>query len=150
MRHSKFQVGYLILVAVFTIGFSACAKSFYGNSPADLAPSYTAFAQTFVFELTPSSTPTIKVPKPTRTPKGGVPTATVTPEFPPEPTDDPNCYDDASVISQTVDDWTVYKAAKSFRQTWELRNEGSCTWKPDYELVFVKGELDECRQCIRE
>jgi hypothetical protein len=140
MQRNKYKLGYLILIAVFTIGFSACAKSFYGNSPADLAPSYTAFAQTYVFELTPSSTPTIKVPKPTKTPKGGVPTSTNTPEFSPVPTDDPNCYDDAVVESQTIDDWTKYKANKTFRQTWVIRNEGSCTWKPDYELVYVKGD----------
>jgi hypothetical protein len=139
-RRNGFQLGYLFFIVIFTLGFSACAKSFYGNSPADLAPSYTAYALTYVFELTPSSTPTIKVPKPTKTPKGGIPTSTNTPEFPPAPTDDPNCYDDAVVENQTISDWTVYKAGKSFRQTWELRNEGSCIWKPDYELVFVKGD----------
>lgn len=151
MERRQIQIGTILVILVFMLGMSACAKSFYGNSPADLAPSYTAFAQTFVFELTPSSTPTIKVPKPTKTPRGGIPTATLTPEFPPAPTDDPNCYDDAIVISQTVDDWTVYKAGKAFRQTWELMNEGSCTWKPDYELVYVKGDsLDASSAFVNE
>ncbi len=38
------------------------------------------------------------------------------------------------------EDGTTVKSGASFTKTWRLQNDGSCTWNPDYRLVFVSGE----------
>jgi uncharacterized protein YkwD len=41
----------------------------------------------------------------------------------------------------TVPDDTFFKQGESFTKTWRFRNEGSCTWTPDYKVVFYGGEI---------
>ena len=74
--------------------------------------------------LRPSSTPL-----PTAT-TISIPTATSTPAC-----------DRASFISDlTVADGTSIPVGTEFVKSWRLRNEGVCTWTPDYAIVFDKGE----------
>lgn len=40
----------------------------------------------------------------------------------------------------TIPDYTRLKGGQSFVKTWKFRNLGSCTWTPDYKLVFVWGD----------
>jgi hypothetical protein len=40
----------------------------------------------------------------------------------------------------TIPDGTVFSPVDSFTKTWRLRNRGTCTWTPDYMLVFASGE----------
>ena len=41
----------------------------------------------------------------------------------------------------SVPDGTKFKPGETFTKTWRLQNRGTCTWTPDYMLVFVQGEL---------
>ena len=40
----------------------------------------------------------------------------------------------------TVPDGTVFAPGDTFTKTWRLKNRGTCTWTPDYMLVFASGE----------
>lgn len=50
------------------------------------------------------------------------------------------CTDQAAFVADvTVPDDSVFAPGTRFTKTWRLRNEGTCTWGPDYFLVFVGG-----------
>jgi len=66
-------------------------------------------------------------------------TALPTPEPTVVPTSPP-CTDKASYVRDvSVPDGTRFDPGDSFTKTWRLRNEGTCTWTPNYSLVFVSG-----------
>jgi len=49
--------------------------------------------------------------------------------------------DSARFISDvTVPDGTSYTPGATFRKTWQLRNNGTCTWSTSYALIFDHGE----------
>jgi hypothetical protein len=89
----------------------------------------------------PTETPT---PTPTETPTlTPTPTVTETPE--PSPTEEPPteeaCYDEATFIDDiTIPDGTELEPDTPFTKTWRLLNAGTCTWTPNYKLIFVSGD----------
>lgn len=48
--------------------------------------------------------------------------------------------DDAYFVSETIPDGSEFLPGTIFKKTWIFRNTGTCTWKPDYRLVFVDGD----------
>lgn len=52
----------------------------------------------------------------------------------------PNCINQAKFISESIPDGMVFAPNQPFRKIWTLQNIGTCTWTPDYALVFSKGE----------
>jgi hypothetical protein len=51
------------------------------------------------------------------------------------------CLDLAAYVADvTIPDDTVVAPGTGFVKTWRVRNEGDCTWTPDYSLVFAGGE----------
>ena len=40
----------------------------------------------------------------------------------------------------TIADGTEIEAGASFTKTWRLRNDGTCTWDSDYDVVFYSGD----------
>jgi len=76
--------------------------------------------------LRPSATP-----QPTNT-QAVLPTATATRS--------PVCDMAGFMQDVTIADGTPIAAGMQFVKTWRLRNEGTCTWTPDYAIVFDKGE----------
>jgi hypothetical protein len=44
------------------------------------------------------------------------------------------------VSDSTVPDGTTIQPGASFIKTWQLKNEGSCTWDSGYQIVFVSGD----------
>jgi len=52
-----------------------------------------------------------------------------------------SCRDEALFVADvTIPDGTVLAAGEAFEKTWRLQNTGSCTWGPDYSLVFAGGD----------
>jgi hypothetical protein len=49
------------------------------------------------------------------------------------------CNQAGFVADVTIPDGTVMYSGDTFTKTWRLRNDGTCTWSPDYKLVFVSG-----------
>lgn len=76
-------------------------------------------------EIIPTSTPTLE------------PTVTATFTPTPQPAD---CTDKMKFVEETIPDKTSFSANKSFTKTWTVQNTGTCTWMPDYALVYVDGE----------
>ncbi|MCJ7624366.1 MAG: NBR1-Ig-like domain-containing protein [Anaerolineaceae bacterium] len=84
-------------------------------------------------------TATLELPTATQVP----PTTTAT-QIPPTsipPTSTPiPCNWLMFVKDVTVPDGSDFSAGDVFVKTWRLKNQGSCTWTPDYDLVFVGGQ----------
>jgi Ig-like domain from next to BRCA1 gene len=54
------------------------------------------------------------------------------------------CVNSAVFIQDvTVPDNEVMKKGQRFVKTWQFKNSGSCTWTPDYSIVFVWGDQME-------
>jgi hypothetical protein len=149
----------MLFIAGALILLTAC--NFPGNSAQptnDLAPVYTAAAQTLVAQQTqaaqgtpiilpsqteaaPTSTsqvvilPTNTSLPPTNT---ALPTAT---SVPPTATQIPIPCDRAQFVTDvSVPDDTSIGAGTTFVKTWRLKNNGSCTWTSGYSMVFYNGD----------
>ncbi len=49
--------------------------------------------------------------------------------------------DQAQFIADvTIPDGSKIVAGQTFTKTWRLRNLGSCTWTPNYAMVFIRGD----------
>jgi hypothetical protein len=77
----------------------------------------------------PASAPKTRTPGPT--PTEGVGGTTPTPAA---------CTNNAAFVADaTYPDDTEVDPGESFLKIWTLRNSGTCTWTPDYSLVFYGG-----------
>ena len=97
-------------------------------------------AATEVIEQTPimpTETPTIEIPATSTPTSTALPTSTSTVTYTPQPED---CTNKAKFVEETIPDKTSLAVNKEFTKTWTLQNVGSCTWNPDYMLVFVDGD----------
>jgi Ig-like domain from next to BRCA1 gene len=75
---------------------------------------------------------------PTDTPVPPTSTSTTTPT--PEPTATPACQDSSQfVLDVTIPDNSSMKPGQGFTKTWRLRNDGTCDWTTEYEVVRVDG-----------
>jgi len=95
------------------------------SSTATTQPTETVLAATATEELPTETSPES-------------PTATST--QPPVPTQPENCTNLAKMVSETIDDGTVFPASTKFTKKWVLRNDGTCNWLPDYEVIFMSGD----------
>ncbi len=72
-------------------------------------------------------------------------TATTGPEDPTgTPSSEKHCDQAAAAypkIDITIDDDTEMEPGEEFVKIWRVVNVGSCTWTPDYAIVFFSGEL---------
>ncbi|MCC6146945.1 MAG: hypothetical protein IT308_05195 [Anaerolineaceae bacterium] len=90
-------------------------------------PTLTATATTTATPLPPTLTPIIAsvTPFPTSTPLNT-----------PVP-----CLSVLFVTDVSVPDNTVMNPNQAFVKTWRLKNNGSCAWTPDFDIVFVGGSV---------
>lgn len=86
----------------------------------------------------PTETPTL--PLPTKSPTR---TSTVEARLTSAPTFTPDipCEKAEFIMDVTVPDGTKLQPREAFTKTWRLKNVGTCTWTPAYDLMFVSGEL---------
>jgi hypothetical protein len=139
MNTSKKVLPGVILLTAFLL--NACGPS--ASSQVFLNAIDTAVAMTVTAQEN-SVSPTIAAspsPYPTSTP---VSTPTFTPT--PSPTlpiyysNTSDCNDSTFVKDVTIPDGTIVAPGQIFEKTWRLRNTGSCTWAPDYLMLFVGGD----------
>jgi hypothetical protein len=50
-----------------------------------------------------------------------------------------NYCNNATFVTETITDNTVFSPGDTFTKTWTIRNSGQCTWDTDYQLVFTSG-----------
>ncbi len=93
-----------------------------------------------VDNIPPTPTPTPTPLPPVLLPAIEPPTATPTPTPTPHPIQT-NCTNRIQFVKDvTVPDNKQIKAGAPFIKTWRLKNVGTCTWTPEYALVFAGGE----------
>jgi hypothetical protein len=129
-----FYTAFLMMIA------SACSLPFNIQRTDDfIATAAEQTVQAYMTETAPIPTPLL----PTQT-VTTLPTATYPPQpaatLAPLPTATPRPCNRAVFVSETVPDGTTFNAGQSFSKSWRLRNEGTCTWNPDYRLVFFSGD----------
>jgi len=132
----------LILFGIFAFAIMACLpvtliamplfQPAQPNSVDSIATIQAMVTQTVsaMTQTAPSQTP---VP-PTSTPLP--PTST---PVPPTATAITYCDWVAFVKDVTVPDGTQFAPGETFTKTWRLKNIGTCTWTPDYDIVFASG-----------
>lgn len=146
-----------LLCTLLVLGIAMLACNAPSNSPTPdlalvVAQTQTAVAleHTLTAIAATSAAPTNL---PTDLPTGAAPTtqeAIAPTESPPSPalatpgstvgmTPPANCTNQAKFETETIPDDSVFQPNTSFVKTWTLRNIGTCTWTPDYSLVFTGG-----------
>jgi len=58
----------------------------------------------------------------------------------PTQTPKPDCTEKAKLEGETITDQANFQPGENFEKTWILRNVGTCTWTPDYSIIFLGGE----------
>ncbi len=96
-----------------------------------MAPTQTPFVQVVTATPNPpTQTPIIQVVTATPKPPVVYPTVAITPV---------PCNRAKFIQDVTVPDYTYMAPGSAFTKTWRVRNDGTCTWTPEYDLVFVSG-----------
>lgn len=149
MRNPKLIIVSVLLMSAILL--SACGSSGNTNTDAVLteaaqiafqALTETAAAAPPTATITPEPpTPTFtpEPPTPTATPEGGQPTATPIPLQQPSTSGVP-CLR-ANLEWESHPDGIQIYAKVPFTKIWRIKNTGSCTWKADFAVTFVQGEL---------
>ncbi len=86
----------------------------------------------------------VNSPTPTQPPPTTPPTTqpTITNEPPTvSVTNQPGCTNSAAFVTDvTVPDNSNFKQGEKLNKIWRVKNTGTCTWTPDYTLVFYDGD----------
>jgi hypothetical protein len=101
-------------------------------------------APTSTASITPTSspvaTPTLTA-TPTPLPPTSLPTtASIATASPTSTQVGASCNQAALVADVTIPNGTAIVPGASFVKTWRLRNAGTCTWSPDYRIVWASGD----------
>jgi hypothetical protein len=134
-----------IIPVVFLSGFLLVACNFPGlQQPSEEDGLATAAAETVAAQLTlVSATEPATEPTAGSTETQPLPTtATATVEVQPTDTPTPGCTNQAGFVQDvTVPDDTNIPAGDTFDKVWKLRNDGTCTWTSEYDVVFDGGNI---------
>ena len=139
----------LITITSILLVISGCnlPKAEQQNESGDMQLIMTSAAQTASVQLTQivvdelvqqltSQASTSIIPG-TATPQANLVVATSTPAYS-TPTPVP-CYSAQFIADVTIPDGTEFSPGEAFTKTWRLRNNGSCTWQSNTQLVFMTG-----------
>ncbi|HRN51528.1 MAG TPA: NBR1-Ig-like domain-containing protein [Anaerolineales bacterium] len=96
-----------------------------GQAVATQAPTQTPFVVT----ATPMATSAAALP--TTVPTNTAPVATGVPAT--------GCYQAYFVADISVPDNTQMSKGQSFTKTWRIRNNGTCTWSGDFDIIYTSG-----------
>ena len=107
------------------------------TSAVDAAATLQAMVTQTVYGMTQNA-PT-QIPTSTPLPSTATP---VPPTNTPFPTATTVSYCDwvAFIKDISIPDGTTFSPGDTFTKTWRLKNRGTCTWTPDYMLVFTSGD----------
>ncbi len=123
----------LLILACFPITFLTLPLvTSSRTSTDDSIPTIQAMVTQTMFAMTLTA--------PTQTPLPPTPTV-IPPTQTPMSTATPVSYCDwvAFVKDISIPDGSVFAPGETFTKTWRLKNRGTCTWTPDYMLVFNSG-----------
>ena len=140
-KTTKYILLTTILIASFLI--TACGA----ESPQDPFI-MTAVAQTVAAQnagqTTNTETPSAPETLPTQTPlqssSTATPPATIASPTLPVNITTAECAQ-ASLISETIIDGTIYKPGEQFTKVWQIKNMSNCVWDTNYKIVFWSGDI---------
>jgi hypothetical protein len=127
MKRTIFLTTILFLVSIL----AACTLPFKIQNQADFIA--TAVEQTMQAKIAALPTAMVIAPADTPVPLPTSETVQV------EATSTPECFH-ALLVSETIPDGTLFDPGDGLTKVWWLKNTGSCTWTPDYQLVFKSGD----------
>jgi hypothetical protein len=141
----KITVGFWrIFIAFLTILMTACES----NQPADLPQDNLEIPITGGIQISTSTTNTPDVVTSTPTPSATQSPPTLTPNTLPDviqtalPQQSATVCNQASFIKDiTIPDGTELTTGMHFQKIWRVENTGSCTWTPNYQIVFYHGDI---------
>jgi hypothetical protein len=125
----------LLPVSVILLVSLACTISF--GAPQAPSLSQADLVNTSV-ALTIAAGQPVVVQQPTATTGAAAPLPTLTPNLP--PTNTPKPCNRVVYISNTITDDQQFNPNTNFTQSWRFRNDGTCTWNTNYQLVFYSGD----------
>ncbi len=132
-------------VLLLTLSFGGAE----GPTPTDVEAVYTNAALTVAAQqqtmaaLTPTASPSPLpsfVPPPSPTLPIGTPALQPIASVPPS-TLAVGCDNAVYAADATIPDGTNIPGGQSFVKTWRVLNNGSCAWNPNYQLVYVGGDV---------
>lgn len=132
------------ITAAMLIFLSACGGN--AQPTLDAAVISTAAAQTVearftqqaaAFTATPLPPTATSTPAPTETPAI---TPTQSAGGAPNPNPDGKACFTMTLVGETVPDGMIIAPGTTFTKTWQLRNDGNCTWDQNYVLELVQGD----------
>jgi len=126
----------LILAAVLLVSIACSFPLAASNRENDVADAVAATVQAALAQTHAAATYT---PLPTLTPYPTYTPASQKPYYP-QPTYAPQNCNQATFISETIPDNTVFQPGEEFTKSWRLKNTGTCTWNPNYSFVFYSGD----------
>lgn len=132
----------LIFIGIIALVFMACIPVTFltlpllesGGTP---SPDSAATVQAIVTQTIIALTQT--APTQTPMPPTAIPVTPTSTSVPPMATSVSYCDWVAFVDDTTIPDGSVLGPGETFTKTWRLKNRGTCTWTPDYMLVFTGG-----------
>jgi len=130
MKAKKFFCICLISSAIF---FTACQIRITSSKEEGID---TAVAQTVLAQQQNATLTAVAIPTNTSIPTN-LPTPTSAPAL---PTETPRPCNKAAAISETYLDDTEVTAGTDFDKSWRLQNIGTCTWQPNYRVIFYSGD----------
>jgi hypothetical protein len=120
-----------------------------GGAGAESDTIATAVAMTVVAQETERAQPTA-TPRPTEASQTSAPGATAPtrtavtfapPTAPGSAGSVQQCQVVANLVGETIPDGTILQPGETFRKTWRLKNNGTCTWNSAYKIIYWSGEL---------
>lgn len=123
------------LILIFAFLLSACGTS---SKNASVATAIAMTVSAMNSQNAPQVTYVVATPESSSTP---VPANTSAPTSTPVPTlpSIARSCNVASFISESVSDGTTFAPGATFTKSWRFRNAGTCTWNPNYRVVYASG-----------
>jgi hypothetical protein len=129
----------LILFGIFAFALMACFPvtmlAMPLLRPNQSSPDHVATVQAVITQTAYAATQNAPTQTPVPATATSVPTSTNTAV----PTVATYCDWAMFIKDVTVPDGTQFSPGETFTKTWRLQNRGTCTWTPDYDVVFYSG-----------
>jgi len=138
----KNSIKFISLAALFSLLLAGCNLPGQSTPTSQVDLLNTAAAQTIQAQQTNMAQTNEAVVQPTSTltpEPANTETVALTTTPSPTATAQVEC-DQIAFIEETVPDGTNFSPGQTFTKTWTVRNDGSCTWNSDYDIVFVSGD----------
>ncbi|MGZ9225050.1 MAG: NBR1-Ig-like domain-containing protein, partial [Anaerolineales bacterium] len=130
-----FGIGAFALMACFPMTMLAIPLF----RPNQSSPDHVATVQAVITQKAYAATQSAPTLTPVPATATSVPTTPIPPTKTAVPTSVTYCDWAMFIKDVTIPDGTQLSPGETFTNTWRLQNRGTCTWTPDYDVVFYNG-----------